>query len=54
MKDIARLVPAPATFGKVDVLCDVTNPLYGPTGAAWIYGRQKGGTDPCWPNWMTG
>lgn len=45
MKDIARLVPAPAPFEKVEVLCDVTNPLYGPTGAAWIYGRQKGGTD---------
>jgi glycerate kinase len=29
----------------MDVLCDVTNPLFGPTGAAWIYGRQKGGTD---------
>jgi glycerate kinase len=26
------------------VLCDVTNPLFGPTGAAWIYGPQKGGT----------
>lgn len=45
MKDIARLVTAPAPFEKVEVLCDVTNPLYGPTGAAWIYGRQKGGTD---------
>jgi len=29
----------------MEVLCDVTNPLFGPTGAAWIYGRQKGGTD---------
>jgi glycerate kinase len=46
MKDIARLVPAPAPFERVEVLCDVTNPLYGPTGAAWIYGRQKGGSDP--------
>jgi glycerate kinase len=27
------------------VLCDVTNPLFGPNGAAWVYGRQKGGTD---------
>lgn len=24
------------------VLCDVSNPLFGPTGAAWIYARQKG------------
>jgi glycerate kinase len=29
----------------MEVLCDVTNPLFGPTGAAWIYGRQKGGGD---------
>ena len=27
------------------MLCDVTNPLFGPSGAAWVYGRQKGGTD---------
>ncbi|HEY2009213.1 MAG TPA: glycerate kinase [Rhizomicrobium sp.] len=46
MKDVTRLVPAPAPFEKVEVLCDVTNPLYGPTGAAWIYGPQKGGSDP--------
>jgi glycerate kinase len=44
--DIARLVPPPETpFTRMDVLCDVTNPLYGPTGAAWTYGRQKGGDD---------
>jgi glycerate kinase len=42
---IARIVAAPAPFEKMDVLCDVTNPLFGPHGAAWIYGRQKGGTD---------
>lgn len=24
-------------------LCDVTNPLYGPNGAAFVYGPQKGG-----------
>jgi glycerate kinase len=46
MKDIAQLIAAPAPFEKIEVLCDVTNPLYGPTGAAWIYGRQKGGADP--------
>jgi glycerate kinase len=45
LKDIARLVSAPAPFEKMDVLCDVTNPLFGPTGAAWVYGRQKGGND---------
>jgi glycerate kinase len=46
MKDIAQLVMAPPPFEKMEVLCDVTNPLYGPKGAAWIYGRQKGGSDP--------
>jgi glycerate kinase len=45
LKDIARLVPAPAPFEDMEVLCDVTNPLFGPNGAAWIYGRQKGGSD---------
>lgn len=28
----------------VKVACDVTNPLYGPDGAAYIYGPQKGAT----------
>lgn len=28
----------------VRVACDVTNPLYGPEGAAYIYGPQKGAT----------
>jgi glycerate kinase len=27
---------------EVDVLCDVTNPLCGPSGAAHVYGPQKG------------
>jgi glycerate kinase len=45
LKDIARLVPAPPPFESMEVLCDVTNPLFGPNGAAWIYGRQKGGSD---------
>ena len=30
---------------KVTVMCDVENPLYGPTGAAYIFGPQKG-ADP--------
>ena len=42
---IMKLVPAPMPFESMEVLCDVTNPLFGPTGAAWIYGRQKGGGD---------
>jgi glycerate 2-kinase len=45
LKDIARLGPASQPFESVEVLCDVTNPLFGPKGAAWIYGRQKGGSD---------
>jgi len=46
---VAKIVPAPVPFQSTDVLCDVTNPLYGPKGAAWIYGRQKGGTDATLP-----
>jgi glycerate kinase len=42
---ITDLVPAPAPFESMEVLCDVTNPLFGKSGAAWIYGRQKGGSD---------
>jgi len=30
---------------RITVACDVTNPLYGPTGAACVYGPQKG-ADP--------
>ena len=46
LKNIARMIPAPRMpFARMDVLCDVTNPLYGPHGASWVYGRQKGGTD---------
>src|SRR5690606_26892598 len=44
LQQIAAIIPPIALpFEKVEVLCDVTNPLYGPTGAAWIYGPQKGG-----------
>jgi len=45
LSQIARLVPAPPPFESMEVLCDVTNPLFGPSGASWIYGRQKGGSD---------
>ena len=49
LAQIASIVPAPfypeGPFESMEVLCDVTNPLFGATGAAWIYGRQKGGTD---------
>ena len=44
LQQIAKIIPPPALpFKKVEVLCDVTNPLYGPTGASAIYGPQKGG-----------
>ena len=44
LQQITKIVPPPQPlFDKVEVLCDVTNPLYGPNGAAWIYGPQKGG-----------
>jgi glycerate kinase len=44
LQRIARIVPpAQPLFDTVEVLCDVTNPLYGPSGAAWVYGPQKGG-----------
>jgi glycerate kinase len=45
LSGIAKLVPAAMPFESMEVLCDVTNPLFGPAGAAWIYGRQKGGSD---------
>ncbi len=44
LKDIAALAGADQPFESMEVLCDVTNPLYGPMGAAWVYGPQKGGT----------
>ncbi len=43
--DLGRIEP-PENFEmpEVDVLCDVTNPLCGPNGAAHVYGPQKGAT----------
>ncbi len=32
--------------GGVQILCDVTNPLLGPNGAAAVFGAQKGATGP--------
>ena len=41
--DLAHLDPRlPAT--RLRIACDVTNPLLGPTGAAAVYGPQKGAT----------
>ena len=39
--DLSRLDPRLAGTA-IDVLCDVTNPLCGPTGASFVYGPQKG------------
>lgn len=30
---------------KIEVACDVTNPLYGQNGASFVYAKQKGATD---------
>ncbi len=42
--DVSGLDPAVKQC-EITVLCDVTNPLFGPNGAAHIYGPQKG-ADP--------
>lgn len=36
---------------EITVACDVTNPLFGPTGAAAVFGPQKGAT-PEQVNWL--
>jgi glycerate kinase len=45
--NLARLVPPPNSRVEdvwFSVACDVLNPLYGPEGAAYVYGPQKGAT----------
>ncbi|GAB3259898.1 glycerate 3-kinase [Larkinella harenae] len=43
LSQISRIIPpASSPMPTVDVACDVTNPLFGPNGAAVIYGPQKG------------
>lgn len=43
LSQIQKIVP-PLTFPSIDlqVACDVTAPLYGPSGAAYVYAPQKG------------
>ena len=41
--DLAAVNPALKRL-KVNVACDVTNPLTGPKGASFVYGPQKGAT----------
>jgi glycerate kinase len=43
LEHIARLVPPVLPLSlSVEVACDVTNPFFGPNGAAYVYGPQKG------------
>lgn len=42
--DICRVVPPQKNIPALSVLCDVTNPLCGPQGAARVFGPQKGAT----------
>ncbi len=41
---IVEIIPGPPLPDGVELIsaCDVTNPLFGPQGAAYIYGPQKG------------
>ena len=41
--DVSRIHPAVAQ-ARFTVMCDVTNPLTGPDGATYTFGKQKGGT----------
>ena len=41
--DMSGLDPA-VQKAHFTVMCDVTNPLCGPDGATWTFGKQKGGT----------
>lgn len=41
--DISGIHPG-VSRSRFTVMCDVTNPLTGPDGAAYTFGRQKGGT----------
>ncbi len=45
LRQVARILPPvadPLAGVYVEVMCDVTNPLYGEQGAAHVYARQKG------------
>ncbi len=39
--DLSGKIPS-LSRAKIEVACDVDNPLTGPNGAAWVYGKQKG------------
>lgn len=43
LSQIARITPPEFVIvPETEVICDVTNPLFGPEGAAFVYARQKG------------
>ncbi len=44
IEKIENSSPFDFTSIEITVLCDVTNPMYGPEGAAYTYARQKGGS----------
>ncbi len=44
MLGLVERVEAPPTLPTIRVACDVTNPLFGPHGAAFTFGPQKGAT----------
>lgn len=44
LKNICHIVPA-ETKADISAMCDVTNPLYGPLGASYVFARQKGRND---------
>ena len=46
--DLSRLLPQ-LREARITVICDVTNPLLGPTGATAVYGPQKGVTPELMP-----
>lgn len=46
--DMSGLCPEVAN-AEIIGMCDVDNPLCGPTGAAYVFARQKGGTDETIP-----
>lgn len=47
LRDLAAILPAPAPapLPRITVWSDVTNPLYGPEGSAFVFAPQKG-ADP--------
>ena len=44
LKNISNIVPV-EIGSEIRALCDVTNPLYGPSGASYVFARQKGADD---------